>query len=840
MRAALGVALRSSVLRIDHLCCGVEARLVHELLDPMEDVMDVKISLSDRRVNVEHTPNLSPAAIVDVLNGKHLGASLQEKHIVEHVGSKFNARELLRVGINTFSLLLFATMCALQLFGKHQAAEVLGYACVCLSVALFHEAYLAILRRTPNVEVMMAIAMLGALVQGDPIEAANVGSLVTLMDQVKVFALEAVERKLRGSVVADPLTIDVPGGKKPLAELRIGDEYVLRVGDVVPADGTVIQGNAALDESRVTGEAMPQDKRKGDKVVSGSLVSMGFLKVRTDVLVDHSFTSRVGDAVRDARGTMSSTEAIVGHFATWYTPTVLVLAGLLGIFQGFNQFLVVIVAGCPCALLGAAPFVQGATLSLLAGRHRLLVKSTTALEDLARIRVVGLDKTGTLTTGRFELLRKEAVSSYPIETLHEWAAAVEEKDNHPIARSLVSSFKVSHATFGGCIGDFAAAGYSLPDASNFKRHGRDGVSATVAGHVVGVGNLNFVMADGGHSTGTGNKSEAAEAEEGLRAAQAALAEAVRTREEMGQGQVPERMRRSLQKKEDAAKAALEEANARVRHAHHAEQQQPKGKGKMPLEADGASESSPGGSTRALALADEWATSGSVLFVTVDSQVAAVLLMADSLKPEAAETVAAMRKLGVRPVLLTGDKMINAGRVAKAVGITEADTFASLLPEDKQRVLLNYSHEDGSVGEPTPAPTSATHQLEAGLLAKPKRGAVAVGFVGDGLNDCVALASAHVGVVLQEVGSQATVDAASAVLQANLGELPAAIVIARRANLLVMVNLFLALAMNVAVVATAATIGMPLWVSVLADSGGLLVVLANSLWPLMWRVRPVSA
>ena len=108
-------------------------------------------------------------------------------------------------------------------------------------------------------------------------------------------------------------------------------------------------------------------------------------------------------------------------------------------------------------------------------------------------------------------------------------------------------------------------------------------------------------------------------------------------------------------------------------------------------------------------------------------------------------------------------------------------------------------------------------------------------MGDGLNDCPALASAHVGIVLQEVGSQATVDAATAVLQADIEQLPAAIIIARRSRRLVLTNLFLALGINVTVIVLAATVGLPLWLSVLSDSGGLLVVLANSLWPLTWRV-----
>ena len=193
-RAALGVGLRSSIIRVDHLCCGMEAKLIHELMDPMETVVDVKISLSDRRVSVEHTPDLLPEAIVDLLNSKHLGASLQDKAVVESMGSSFNAKELARLVVNGAQLTLFAAMWIVQMLGWYTVAEALGYATTALSLALFHEAYLAILRRSPNVELMMAIAMLGALVQHDPIEAANVGALVTLMDLVKIFALEVVER----------------------------------------------------------------------------------------------------------------------------------------------------------------------------------------------------------------------------------------------------------------------------------------------------------------------------------------------------------------------------------------------------------------------------------------------------------------------------------------------------------------------------------------------------------------------------------------------------------------------------------------------------------------------
>jgi len=798
--------LRSSIIRVDHLCCGMESKLVRDMLCPLDAVADVKISLTDRRLNVEHDGSLAPEQIVDMLNAKHLGAALQDKAMVETVGSSFNTAEVARIALNGLQISLFAVVLGLSGFGAGRwLINALSWLCVALSWPLFHDASLAIRRLSPNVELMMAVAMAGALMQGDTVEAASVGALVTLMDLVKVFALEAVERKLRSSVISDPLTVDVPGGGSVLlSELAVGDLFVVRVGDVVPADGVVVSGDATVDESRVSGEAMPQAKRKDSKVHSGSVMSDGFLQVRAESAVAASFKARVADLVTDAKETLSETEAIVGKFATWYTPTVLALAVGLGVLRGWDQFLVVVVAGCPCALLGAAPFVQGATLSLLAARHRLLVKRATALESLARVRAIGFDKTGTLTTGQFELLQIHRLPGTTVAEakLHEWAAAVEALDNHPLARSIVGAYQ-------GCIADFVAAGKTIPEASGFKRHGRDGVSATVEGRLVGVGNSAFLQA----TTGVRVDGPIVDGCKCVQAARAAHAAARTALEDAEKDEVPARMVASLRKREVAANAALQAAEAVV----------------------GCCAEELAAAERAAQLAAEWAASGSVLFVTVDRRVAAALLMDDVVKAEAEPTVRALSDLGVRSVLLTGDRLAAAQRVAKAVGIREGDTHAGLLPEDKQQHILALTSDGGTSSPAELAHVAAKKDLEASFLPKPTRGPLPVGFVGDGLNDCPALASAHVGIVLQEVGSQATVDAASAVLQVDIDQLPAAIIIARRSRLLVIVNLALALTINVSVIVLAATVGLPLWLSVVSDSGGLLVVLANSLWPLTWRV-----
>lgn len=758
------------------MCCGKEAQLTRSLLEPMQGVTDVKISVTDRRAAIEHESNVTPQEILRVLNEKHLGASLAELGGAAEgkSGGTFSQQEVIRSAV-TGSQIFFFVIALLIKDTMPEAAQACAWTSVFLAWPMFHEAYLAVLRRDPNVEFLMAIATVGSVLLGNVINAASVGAVVSCMDVVKLLAVERFERQLRVPDGGAADKVDVPGGTALVSELRPGSVYFVRAGDAVPADGVVRSGKGSVDESRLTGEAMPQFKEQGSKVSSGSIVASGFLEVTAEKAASESFTSRIADAVKDAQGTLSEAEAIVSRFATYYTPLVLVVAAVLGCVQGPEQFLVVIVAGCPCALLGAAPFAHAASLATLASRHRLLLKRSTTLEALARLRYIGLDKTGTITKGQFELVKLLTTSSnFTPSQLHRWVAAVEVCDNHPIARSLVQSYT-------GCLVNFAGSD-ELPAVDDFKRHGRNGVTARIDGHVVGVGNSDFVQAMG----------------------------------------LPWLVMRE----------PLKEVHS------------------------------------------VWGKDGrTALFVLVDNQLEAVLILEDSNKAGASATIVALRNLGVRPVMLTGDKAEPAKRVGATSSIRASDVFHSLSPDDKARLVLELSHkpppelETSSVRGwvalrwPTAVVTKSARGLDALkaplLSADPpiacaecvleksrtkgtaSRGPHAVGFVGDGLNDCAALASAHVGVVLQEMGSQATVDAASAVLQGDIGELPAAIVIARRTATLIWVNVILALLMNFAVIVVAATVGIPLWLSVAMDNLGLLVVLANSTWPFSWRVASAT-
>lgn len=683
-------------------------------------MVSAKVSVNDRTAYVEHWSSLKAQAVADALNEHRLGARLQERGESAGHAQTCTSVDAMRVGHVIVQLLLFGIG-----LGVAAAAKYVYLLCVILSYSLFYKAFNALLALRANVELLMATAILGSLVQGAFREAASVGVLVEAMTLVVWGSTAAVERRLKDSISMPPSTVDLQDGKSiPVSDLKQGDVFLVRAGDGVIADGTVVEGKGASDESRVTGEALPVTKQKGAKVFSGSVLQHGFLKVKADADVDASFQAKVLKSVQQAKDTISNTQLVVGKFAAWYTPIIITIAILVAVAQwNFTQFLVIIVAGCPCALLGAAPFVQAATLAILAKRHSLLVKETQTLESLARLKWLGFDKTGTITTGHFELVKMASVSQYSQEQLHQWAAAIETRDTHPLAQSLVQSYT-------GCL--VAFAGWDgLPAVTHFQRQGRVGVRGVIDGQHIGIGNADFV-----------DTSD------------------------------------------------------------------------IPLEGEAAE------------LAKKWNAEGTVLFITVNEEVAGILLLNDSLRGETQGVIAKLKSLGVEPVLLTGDKRINADRAARAAGI--ATVHAGLLPDHKAEILLAASWGNDKLDH------------EKGLLkGQFDRGPIEVGFIGDGLNDCPALAHAHVGIVMQEIGSYATMDASSAVLQGSLGQLPAAVIVARRAQHLIIANILLALLINMSLIIAAIFFGVPLWLSVLMDNGSLLVVLANSLWPLCWRVEPIS-
>ena len=326
-----------------------------------------------------------------------------------------------------------------------------------------------------NENFLMTIATIGALcigfLPGAETEFPE-AVFVMLFFQVGELFETYAEGKSRDSIshLMDirPDTADVERNGRvetvPPEEVRIGEVIVIRPGDKVPLDGTVIEGTSSLNTVALTGESIPRDAGAGDEVISGCVNLSGVLRVRTTKSFGESTVSKILRLVESADGQKSRSESFITRFARVYTPIVvfaaLLLAFLPPLFSetGFSasfaiwlhRALIFLVVSCPCALVISVPLTFFGGLGG-ASRKGILIKGSNYMDTLARIGTVVFDKTGTLTKGEFAVEAVHPEDFNENELLH-LAAHVEHFSTHPIGEALRAAFP-NEATDGCSVTD---------------------------------------------------------------------------------------------------------------------------------------------------------------------------------------------------------------------------------------------------------------------------------------------------------------------------------------------------------------------------------------------------
>ena len=297
---------------------------------------------------------------------------------------------------------------------------------------------------------LMALATIGALIIGEYPEAVFV---MVFYEVGQLFEHVAVG-KSRRSIAAlmdirpDFANLERDGGLQCVdpEEVEPGSVIVVKPGEKIPLDGTVLEGHSSLDTMALTGEPVPRDVEPGDGVVSGCISLSGLLRIRTEKTFGESTVSRILDLVENSAANKSRSEAFITRFARWYTPAVVLAALLLAVVpplvagewsKWIHQALVFLVVSCPCALVLSVPLTFFGGIGG-ASRCGILVKGSNYLEALAKTDVVVFDKTGTLTKGTFRVTAVHPVEGTP-EALLETAALAECYSDHPISRSLLEA-----------------------------------------------------------------------------------------------------------------------------------------------------------------------------------------------------------------------------------------------------------------------------------------------------------------------------------------------------------------------------------------------------------------
>ena len=480
-------------------------------------------------------------------------------------------------------------------------------------------------------------------------------------------------RPNKATTIRDGKEVDVP-----VEEVAEGDILLVKPGEKVPVDGIVSEGYSAVDESMLTGESMPVEKKEGDSVTGATLNMTGSFRFRATRVGRDTVLAQIIRLVDEAQGSKAPIQRLADIIAGYFVPAVIAIAIItffiwliIGPQPSFTyallNFVAVLIIACPCALGLATP------TAIIVGtgkgaEYGILIRNGEALERTHRINTVMLDKTGTLTLGKPRLTDVTAIPPFSQDEALRLAAAAERNSEHPLAQSIVKSAE--------------ERGLAVPKAEAFQALPGLGIKAGIEGHAILVGN-SALMLDNGIEMGGADK----------------IAEQL------------------------------------------------------------------------------WNEGKTVLFLSVDKRLSGIFALSDTLKPNAAAAVSAMKKMGLRVVMLTGDNVRAANLIAGQAGIDTA--IAGVLPENKSSEVLKLQ--------------------QAGQV---------VAMVGDGINDAPALAQADIGIAIG-TGTDVAVETGDITLmRGDLGGIVTAISLSKRTMRTIKQNLFWAFAYNVILIPVAAGILYP--------------------------------
>lgn len=541
---------------------------------------------------------------------------------------------------------------------------------------------------------LMSVATLAAFAINDSAEAVGVMLFYRIGELFEEKAVERSRGQIMDAVDLRPEVVNLVVGDEiqviPSEEAQIGDILLVRPGDRIPLDGTVIEGNSRIDTSPITGEPVPVAVNEGDEITSGCVNTSGQLKIRVEKPLEESMVTRILDSVENAAASKPKIDRFITRFAKVYTPCVVGIAVATALLPSLvtgnwhywiYTAITFLVMSCPCALVLSIPLAFFSGIGA-GSKKGILFKGGLSIEGLSNLGAVVMDKTGTITEGNFQLQKVITTGKYSENELLSMCAGCEQNSTHPIANSIVAAAKERGIQFEKPI--------SLEEISGH------GIAAEMPEGKVLCGN------------------------------------------------------RKLMDKFGVTIGELKEA-----------------------------------------------AYGSEVFMAVNGTFAGYMLISDTIKPDAKEAIASLKKLGLHTVMLTGDSEDSAQAVGKDAGIDEI--YAKLLPEDKLNALKKVREAHGTVM-----------------------------FVGDGINDAPVLAGADVGAAMGS-GADAAIEAADTVfMNSNVDAIPQSIAIAKSTNRIAWQNVVFALVIKIAVMILGLAGHANMWMAVFADTGVAMICVLNSI------------
>ncbi|CAL0301525.1 unnamed protein product [Lupinus luteus] len=458
--------MKRSKFEVLGLCCATEAELVEKILKPLNGVNDIFVIVPTRTVTVTHDVLLiSESQIVDALNSARLEASLR---LQGETNTENKWPDL--------ATLLCGLLLVLSFFKYlYQPLGLLALGSVALgSPKVVFRTIASIRALSLNINILVLIAVCVTAVLQDYLEAGVIIFLFSISQWLETRATHkaVVAMSSLTSMAPQKAVLAETGNRIDVNDVKINTILAVKAGDAIPLDGVLVDGKCEVDEKMVTGESSLSPKR--------------YISVKTTVLAKDTVVARMSKLVEEAQSRKSRAQRIIDNFAKYYIPVVVLISasiavvpaalGVPDIKRWFRLATVVLLSGCPCALILSTPVAIFCALTK-AATSGLLLKGGDYLETLSGIKTVAFDKTGTITRGEFTVTDFCAVvDDISIETLLYWVSSIESKSSHPMAASLVE-YGILHSI------------KPIPEnVENFQNFPGEGIYGKIDGKDIYIGN----------------------------------------------------------------------------------------------------------------------------------------------------------------------------------------------------------------------------------------------------------------------------------------------------------------------------------------------------------------
>ncbi len=348
-------------------------------------------------------------------------------------------------------------------------------------------AFQALRMRVFSIELLVTIAVIGALYIGEYTESSAVTFLFLFGAFLEARTLEKTRSSLKELLDMAPQEATVVRAGEvlvvPVEEVVLGDRLVIKSGGKVPVDGKIVSGSASLNEAAITGESVPASKEAGDKVFSGTIVDNGYIEIIAERVGDDTTFAKIIELVEEAQETKSKAERFLDKFASVYTPGIIVMSVLVYLItRELHLAITFLVVACPGALVIGAPVSNVAGIGNGA-KNGVLIKGGEVMDRLAKVDTIVFDKTGTLTKGRPEVTDVKTFSHLKGDEFLKIVAIAESISEHHLGRTIVKQARLKKIDLDG----------QVTNAEVIKG---SGIRGMVEGYNLSIGNRNLMEVDG--------------------------------------------------------------------------------------------------------------------------------------------------------------------------------------------------------------------------------------------------------------------------------------------------------------------------------------------------------